>query len=141
MVKKLLEEAGLLKFFGWEGVPSVIGGGGAAYKPYFSDYDLQAAKEFEVVEDPDEILKSSKVDLLQSLLDQEGGRVRMKLPLNAGVLVEDDERAVNMAQRYAPDSEYDRVVSKGRLNTVFVELANGMQPDVEMKQLLKMADA
>jgi len=140
-VKKLLEEADLLKFFGWEGVPSVVGVGGATYKPYFSDYDLEAAKEFAVVEDPETILKSSKVDLLEKLLEKEGVRMRMKLPLTSGVLVEDDERAIDMAQRYAPDSEYDRVVSKGQLSTVFVKLKNGMRPDFEMQELLKMADA
>ena len=88
-----------------------------------------------------QILNSAKAELLESLLEQEGSRARMKLPLTAGVLIEDDETAIEVAQRRTPNDEYDWVVSKGRLNTVYVSQKKGMRPDVEMKELLKKADA
>lgn len=141
--KKLLQDANLLKFFGWANVPSVIGGAAANYDGRFTYYDLQAMKEFgsQVEEHPDEILKGSKAALLDNLLSEEGARLQKKLPLSAAVLVEDDPSAVNAAKRLKRNEAYERIVKKGRLHTVEVVNRKGMRPEVEMRQLLDLVNA
>lgn len=139
--RKLLEEVDLLKYFGWEGVPAVVGVSGASYQQYFTRYDMDAAEQHEVVEQPDEILKVNKVKLLDTLLRKESTALNMKLPLHAGVLVEDDTRMISLAKVHVRQDSYKRVISSSNLHSVRVSDRQGMQPDVEMKQLLEIAEA
>jgi phosphoglycolate phosphatase-like HAD superfamily hydrolase len=138
--KKLLEEADLLKYFGWEGVPSVIGMSGSTYQQYYSDFDRAAIEESQFVENPDEILKGSKVALLDELLQKESVRLGMTLPLSAGVVIEDDVRVIRHANIHLRQDAHNRVISSGFINTFRVYDREGLTQD-EIEELLRLADA
>lgn len=143
VVRKLLEEAGLLRYFGWAGVPSVVGMADLAYAEAWTRYDHQARHEFRfaAVRSDDEVLKVPKVKLLDQLLQLEGKRMQMDLPLSAGVIVEDDPEAILDAQSYWRDSGSTFFRRRDRMSYIAVRDRQGMQKDVEMLRLLRMADA
>jgi hypothetical protein len=138
VVKTLLEEADLLKYFGWTGVPSVVGMSNSAYADSWTSYDLQAQQEFEVRTAKDEVLRVPKVQLLDELLEIEEQRMHVDLPLSAGVIVEDDPEAIMDAQSYWRESGSFFPSKVDRMSYIQVKNRRGLQDD-EMTDLLRMA--
>lgn len=138
VVKTLLEEADMLKYFGWTGVPSVVGMSNSAYADSWTSYDLQAQQELEVHTAKDEVLTLPKVQLLDELLEMEEQRMQVELPLSAGVIVEDDPEAIMDAQSYWRESGSLFPSKVDRMSYIHVKNRRGLQEN-EMIDLLRMA--